>query len=198
MAADPQRMYMTEDEYLAFDRASEFKHEYHNGEVVAMSGGTINHSTLAGNMFYLIKEGLGKSGPCRVYNSDVRVLVGKKQYVYPDVTVSYDVSDHQGESDILRSPHLVVEVLSPGTERMDRGQKFQWYTNHPCIEEYVIINTRVQLVELYRREHGTDGYTWRYLSWSAGEEVELACLDLQIAVDDLYAGLRIPLPEERG
>lgn len=196
MAANPQPIYMTEDEYLAFDRASEFKHEYLNGEAVAMSGGTVNHGTLAGNMFYLIKEGLGKGWPYRVYNSDMRVLVERRQYVYPDVTVSCDVSDHRGDSDILRSPHLVVEVLSPSTERMDRGQKFQWYTNHPCIEEYVIVNTCVQMVELYRREQGKDGYSWRYFSWSAGEVIELNCLDLQIPVDELYAGLRIPLPGE--
>lgn len=196
MALNPLPMRMTEEEYLAFDRASEFKHEYHDGEVVAMSGGTVNHSTLAGNMFYLLKEALGKGWPCRVYNGDMRVQVDRKKYVYPDVTVSCDVSDHRGDSDILRSPHLIVEVLSHWTESDDRGKKFQWYTHHPCVEEYVLVNTRKQLVELYRRERGADGESWRYLTFSAGDEMELASLDIHIAIDELYTSLKIPLPGE--
>jgi Uma2 family endonuclease len=147
-------------------------------------------------MFYLIKEGLGKSGPCRVYNSDARVKVGKKRYVYPDVTVSCDVSDHRRDNDILHSPHLVVEVLSPSTESIDRVKKLQWYTQHPCIEEYVLVNTRVQRVELYRRKPAGEDYTWHNYCWSAGEEIELDSLDLRIPVDELYADLRIPLPGE--
>lgn len=196
MATDSQHFRMTEAEYLAYDRASEYKHEYHNGEVVAMSGGTVNHSTLAGNMFYLLKRELEKNECCQAYASDMRVCIDRKHYVYPDVTVSCRVSDHQVTSDILCFPRLVVEVLSPSTEKIDRGKKFQWYTQHPSIDEYVLISTRIQWVELYRREHGPEGESWNYFSWSAGEEIELESLGLRIAVDELYADLDIRLPEE--
>lgn len=196
MVADSQRFHMTEAEYLAFDRAGEYKHEYHNGEVVAMSGGTVNHSRLALSMASLLLQGLGKNGSCQVYGSDMRVQIDQKHYVYPDVTVSCEASDQRGDSDILRFPHLVVEVLLPSTEEIDRGKKLQWYTNHPSIDEYLLISTHIQWVELYRREHGPEGYSWHYFSWSAGEEIELESLGLQISVDELYAGLRVRLPEE--
>jgi len=192
MAANPQKLHMTIEQYLAYDQASEVKNEYIDGEVVAMSGGTIAHSTLALNMAYLLKEQLGKHGPCRVYNSDIRVLVAQKQYVYPDVTVSCDVADYKRDNDILRSPHLVVEVLSPSTEAQDRGRKLYWYQQHPGIQEYVLINTRMQLVEIFRREQREEGESWRYLTYVSGQQIILESLDLHILVDELYADLGIP------
>jgi Uma2 family endonuclease len=190
MAADPQYLYMTEEEYLTFDRASEIKHEYWDGEVVALSGGKSEHSRLAVKMTVLLELKLGMNNPCRVYNSDMRVQVLKRKYVYPDVTVSCALSDHELGNDIMRSPHLVVEVLSQSTEVTDRGRKLIWYQNHPTIQEYVLINTRVQLVEVYRR--GQDGAPWVYTTYREGQTIELQSLDLTVAFDELYANLRIP------
>ncbi len=189
MVAEPYRRHMSVEEYLAYDRASEGKNEYDDGEVVALAGGTIAHNSLAGAMFYLLREQLGHGGPCRVYNSDTRVHVTKKQYVYPDVVVSCDISDHQDDSDILYAPHLIVEVLSPSTELKDRGKKLKWYRSIPSVCEYVLINTRFQLVEVHRRIDDS----WTYLTYGAGEEIELASLDLYIPVAALYAGLHIPV-----
>jgi Uma2 family endonuclease len=185
---------MTEEQYLAFDRASEMKYEYLDGEAVAMAGGSEKHSRLTLRMTGLLEALPGTDGPCRVYNNDMRVLVAKRQYVYPDVSVSCDTSDHDEDSDIMRFPHLVVEVLSPSTELNDRGKKLNWYKAHPSIQEYVLINTRIQLVEVYRR--GQQGEPWAYETCTAGEEIELQSLDSTIAIDELYKGLRIPLPRE--
>jgi Uma2 family endonuclease len=190
---DPQQdrlpMYMTVEEYLGYDRASDEKHEYYDGEVVAMAGGKIAHNSLAGAMYFQLREQLGHRSPCRVYNSDTRVQIAKKSYVYPDVVVSCDISDHQDDNDILCSPRLVVEVLSPSTEKKDRGKKLDLYRAHPCVHEYVLVNTRFQLVEVYRRaENGS----WTYHTYGEGSTRELASLDLYVAVDALYEGLRIP------
>ncbi|GCE08923.1 Uma2 family endonuclease [Dictyobacter aurantiacus] len=193
MAANPQRLYMTAEQYLALDRASDTKYEYLDGEAVAMSGDSVNHSRLAGKLFFLLTRALGSSGPCITYNSDIRVLVAKRQYIYPDVTVSCDENDHRGEQDTIFSPRLVVEVISPSTEAIDRGRKLNWYRSHPSIQEYMLINTRVQMVEIFSR--GKPGDPWTYQTYSAGETFQLACLDLSLAVDDIYAGLRIPLPD---
>lgn len=193
MAANPQRLYMTIEQYLAMDRASDTKYEYLDGEAVAMSGGSVNHSRLAGNLFFLLAQALGTKGPCIPYNSDIRVLVAKRQYVYPDLTVSCDENDHQGEHDTLHSPCLIVEVISPSTEAIDRGRKLNWYRNHPSVQEYLLINTRMQLIEMYRR--GNLGEPWAYQTYSAHETFRLACLDLSLAVNDVYAGLNIPLPD---
>jgi Uma2 family endonuclease len=186
---DRQPMHMTVEEYLGYDRASDEKHEYYDGEVVALAGGTTYHNRLTLSMAALLMEELGKRGPCKVYASDMRVQVTKKHYVYPDVVVSCDISDHQGDSDILCSPHLIVEVLSPSTEKKDRGKKLDLYRAHPCVHEYVLINTRFQLVEVYRRmENGS----WTHHTYGEGSVIELASLDLYVAVDALYEGLRIP------
>ena len=194
MAEKPQRLYMTAEQYLAFDRASDTKYEYLDGEAVAMSGGSVNYSRLAGNLFFLLTQALGTSGPCITYNSDIRVFVAKRQYVYPDVTVSCDENDHQGEQDTLTSPRLVVKVISPSTEAVDRGRKLNWYRNHLSIQEYMLINTRMQLIEIYRR--GNPGEPWAYQTYSAHEAFSLACLDISLTVNDIYAGLRgIPLPD---
>ncbi|GCE31185.1 hypothetical protein KDA_66690 [Dictyobacter alpinus] len=193
MAAHPQRLYMTAEQYLAFDRASDTKYEYLDGEAVAMSGGSVNHSRLAGNLFFLLTQALGTRGSCITYNSDIRVFVAKRQYVYPDVTVSCDEKDHRGEQDTLFSPRLVVEVISPSTEAIDRGWKLNWYRSHPSIQEYMLINTRMQMVEIFSR--GNPGDPWTYQTYNAHETFQLACLDISLSVDDIYAGLRIPLPD---
>lgn len=193
MAANPERLYMTPEQYLPFDRASDIKYEYLDGEAVALAGGSVNHSRLAGNLFFLLAQALGRRGPCIPYNSDIRVLVAKRQYVYPDLTVSCDEKDHQGEQDTLFSPRVIVEVISPSTEAIDRGRKLNWYRNHPSIQEYVLVNTRVQMIEVYRR--GKLGDPWAYQTYSAHETFPLTSLHLTLAVNDVYAGLRIPLPD---
>lgn len=194
MATNPQYLYMTEEEYLAFDRASEMKHEYWDGDVVALSGGKAEHARLSVRMTVLLELELGTRNPCRVYNSDMRVQIAKRKYVYPDVAISCDVSDHELGNDIMHSPHLVVEVLSPTTEATDRGQKLIWYQNHPTIMEYVLVNTRVQLVEIYRR--GEEGEPWMYQTYREGQTIEFQSLDIEVAFDDLYTNLRIPLLAE--
>lgn len=190
---DPQHIYMTVEEYLAYDQASEVKHEFYDGEVVALTGGTTAHNRLTLSMATLLMEELGKSGPCKVYASDMRVQITRKRYVYPDVVVSCNIADHQNDNDILDSPHLIVEVVSPSTEAKDRGIRLDWYRAHPCVREYVLINTRYQLVEIHRR---TDNGFWAYLTYKAGETIELASLDLYIEVDALYEGLRIPIVQD--
>ena len=194
MAAHPQRLYMTIEQYLAFDQASDTKYEYLDGEAIAMAGGSLNHNRLAGNMFFFLTQALGLKGPCLTYNSDTRVLVSQKQYVYPDVTVSCESTDHSSENDTLHSPHLVVEVISPGTEATDRGKKLNWYRSHPSIQEYMLINTRVQLVEIYRRNQ--DHSFWTYHTYEPGENIEIHSLDIILSLDDLYAGLNISLPTD--
>src|SRR5579859_5585001 len=196
MATDPQRLFMTEEEYLAFDRASETKHEYWDGEVVAMAGGTKNHNRHSLNMVTALSQQIGPDDPCRVYGMDMRVQVSKKKYVYPDIVVSCDDSDHDGESDILHSPHLIVEVLSPSTERDDRGKKLLWYQAKPTLLEYVLVNYRIRWVELYRRPDKSGG-AWLYLTYGPGQVIELESLDARIPVDTLYARLRIPTPAIR-
>lgn len=197
MATSPRPMNISFEQYLILDQNSlDVKYEYLGGQVRAMSGGTLDHSALGVRACRLLEEALGIQGPCRIYNSDARVRVETTNKCYhPDAVITCDVSD-RGTATIVSSPHIIVEVLSPSTESIDRGEKFRNYQQIATLQEYVLINYQVQLVEVFQRE----GNRWTYRSYQAGEEIDLRSLDLQITVDDLYAGIRIPahLPENDG
>jgi Uma2 family endonuclease len=183
--------WISPEEYLQIDRASlDVKYEYIDGQMYAMSGGTVEHAQIAMNMIRALADHL-QSGACRVFSSDVRVQVMGKKYFYPDVTVSCDSADMQRGVDIIRTPRLVVEVLSPGTEANDRGQKFRYYKACPSIQEYVLISTQYQEVEIYRRQ----GEIWTYQQFEPGQEVQLASVDLTIPLTDLYRLTDIPEQE---
>ncbi len=171
------------EEYLAIDCASaDIKYEYMDGQMYAMSGGTIDHAEIAANLFFLLRRCL-QGKPCRAFSSDVRVQVAKTKYYYPDVTVSCNSEDwQQGTNDIVCTPRLVVEVLSPSTESFDRGKKFRVYQACSSIEEYVLISTTHQMVEIYRRQ----GELWAYQQVGPGQQVELVSIGFALPVADLY------------
>src|SRR5262245_50639784 len=125
MGEAAQKARMTAEEYLAFERASEQKHEYADGEIFAMSGGTYEHGLIAGNVLGELRGALLER-PCTVQGSDVRVkAVATKRYLYPDVSVVCGRPVFEDETrDTLLNPRVIVEVLSDSTERYDRGDKF--------------------------------------------------------------------------
>jgi Uma2 family endonuclease len=192
MVADPQRQWMSVEEYLKLDRtASDVRYEYIDGYVRAMSGGSAAHSLLAINMIRLLDEQL-QSGPCRVFNSDMRVQVSESRYVYPDVTVTCDVADSREDNDIVRSARLVVEVLSPTTELDDRSKKLAYYQGWPSMQEYVLVGSERQSVEIYRRQ----GEKWTHRRYGPEQTVVLESLDIQIPFAAIYARVRVPVEDE--
>ncbi|MBO0783439.1 MAG: Uma2 family endonuclease [Ktedonobacteraceae bacterium] len=194
MATHPQPGSMSFEQYLILDQNNpDVRYEYLDGQVRAMAGGTLDHSALGVRICWLLSEALGIQGPCRVYNSDARVRIDAVNKCYrPDAVITCDISN-RGTATIISSPHVVVEVLSPGTQGLDRGDKFRDYQLLPTLQEYVLINYQVQLVEVYQREADR----WTFRSYRAGEEIDLRSIDIQVAVDQLYAGIQIPahLPE---
>jgi Uma2 family endonuclease len=172
---------MSVKEYLALEEHNpDSRYEYLDGYVYMMSGGSANHAAISGNIYAILK-GLLRGGPCRVYNSDMRVRVSEKRYFHPDVTVTCNPRD-RGSADLIQSPRLVVEVLSPTTEARDRGRKLQCYLACPSIEEYVLVDSRSMRVEIYRKEQKR----WMYDAFQAGDEVELTCLDVRFTVAEAY------------
>lgn len=181
------------EEYHEIERTSEVKYEYIDGHIYAMSGGTTDHATIAGNMFAALKTHLrGKT--CRAFNSDAKVQPseGENPSYYPDVTVTCDPEDYKRGSTALRSPRLIVEVLSPSTEYKDRGRKLRDYQACPSVEEYVIISTRYQQVEIF---HYT-GEVWTYRQCTAGQEVTLISMDLVLPMSAIYEDTDVPKQEE--
>ena len=138
------------DEYLQREAESAVKHEYIDGEVYAMAGASDTHVTIAGNLFALLRSHV-RGTSCRVYISDMKARIDARNcFYYPDVMVTCDVRDQEA-SDYKRFPKLVIEVLSQSTEAFDRGDKFIDYQLLESLEEYVLINTRCQRVECFRR-----------------------------------------------
>lgn len=172
---------MSIEDYLALDRSSsEARYEFIDGHPYLLAGGTADHATISFNMMSAIHSRL--SDPCRIYNSDLRVRLSETRYVYPDASVSCDPRD-RGQADTIQYPRLAVEVLSPGTEAYDRGRKFGYYRACPTLQEYVLVDTQRQAIEVYRRE--TDSL-WTLHPFGPGDEVELASLGVRFPVAEAY------------
>lgn len=149
MIASPQ-FPLTAEDYLRIEAESLIKHEYINGDVYAMAGASDTHVTIALNLASLLRSHVRGSG-CRVYIADMKARIEARNcFYYPDVMVSCDPRD-QETSNYKRFPKLIVEVLSDSTEAFDRGDKFADYQALESLEEYVLINTRHQRVECFRR-----------------------------------------------
>ena len=175
---------LTEEEYLRRERAADFKSEFHDGQMFAMSGGSWNHARLGTRMTYLL-EGQLPPG-CRAVNSDLRVkIIAAKIYTYPDCQVICG-EPAITEGDNALNPLLLAEVLSPSTEAYDRGKKFELYRTIPSFREYLLIHQDRRHVEHYSKQ---DDGSWVLREYSGKEgSFEIARLSARISMADLYEG----------
>jgi len=172
------------DEYLSVEEKSpEVRHEYVAGEIFAMAGASVEHSALATALAGMFLGHL-RGGPCRPHGSDLRIRIESVDVAtYADVSVICDpIERAPGSPTHVLNPVLVVEVLSPSTERYDREQKRLYYQQIPALEEYVLVAQDRRRVEVWRR----DGHNWSQLVHDAGAIVELRSIDYRLDVDDLY------------
>lgn len=186
--ARPPRHRYTYAEYLAYERDSGLKHEYVDGEILAMAGGSRRHNALASRMSAALEA--GRKPGCVAFQSDQKVrILANGRARYPDASVvcgpiQGDPADPSGET--ITNPTLVVEVLSPSTEQSDRSDKWQDYQLIPSLQEYVLVSPYGPRVERFRR---LPSGAWEYLDVSSGS-VELstgAVLDLAALYADLPA-----------
>jgi Uma2 family endonuclease len=190
MVADPHRLFMSVEEYLAFDQNSlDARYEFIDGLVTMLAGGTVNHSRISINLIVALNSLLrGKS--CMVYNSDMRMSISATRYVYPDISVSCDPRDQeQGDSDIIQFPCVVFEVLSASTEAYDRGRKFDYYRACPALQEYVLVDTQLQAIDLYRRQ--TENL-WTFHPFRSADEIELKSLNIRFPISSVYENVTFP------
>ncbi len=147
------KTFLTPEEYLALERAADYKSEYFNGEIFAMTGASRKHNLIAVNVVAALHPQLRKR-PCELYTSDMRVKVNATGlYTYPDVTVVCEtplLEDHW--KDTLLNPTLLVEILSKSTAGYDRGEKFEHYRKLPSLAEYLLIAQDKHHVEHYTRQ----------------------------------------------
>ncbi|MCC3472893.1 MULTISPECIES: Uma2 family endonuclease [unclassified Microcoleus] len=182
IAAREQERYFTPEEYFAWEEQQLERHELMDGRVYAMSGGTRNHSDIAGNFLTTIKPHLRGSG-CKTYNSDCRVnILNTRNYTYPDLSVTCDRRDNSSPQ-YIAYPCLIVEVLSDSTEAYDRGKKFEKYRRNPNLVDYVLVSSDEMAIDMY---HKNDAGDWLILSYRSGDRVELRSIGLSLAIEQLY------------
>jgi len=178
---------MSVEEYFKLDDTSlETKYEYIDGRVYMLAGGTADHSTINGNILTTLKNAL-RGSQCRIHGSDLKVRLSEKRFVYPDISVSCDPRD-RGKITVMHYPILIVETLSPSTEAYNRRKKFSYYRACMSIQEYVLVDTQTQSVEVYRREQEP---FWKFSAFEAGDQIELASLGISIPIDAIYEDIEL-------
>jgi Uma2 family endonuclease len=175
----------TPEEYFAWEDKQLEKHEYIDGEVYAMSGGSKNHSLISVRFIALFANYL-EGGSCETGNSDLRVnIVETNDYTYPDVSVTCDERD-KSTTQYITYPCLIVEVLSDSTEAYDRGGKFRMYRNNPILKDYLLVNSARIEMDLY---HKNDVGDWVIINYKEGDLVELRSINLSFPIEQVYRGL---------
>jgi Uma2 family endonuclease len=178
---------LTEQEYLEGEAEAEIRHEYVAGQVFAMAGASKVHATLSLNVASMLHSSL-RGGPCRTYIADMKVKVSQSSaYYYPDVVATCSATDNAADAprDHLTEPLLIVEVLSPNTEQIDRREKMLAYRLLPSLVEYALIDQEKHWIELYRRVDGG----WQHLLFGPDTTVEFVSVGVSIAIADIYAGV---------
>ncbi|HEY4243168.1 MAG TPA: Uma2 family endonuclease [Kofleriaceae bacterium] len=190
----PIRTRVLPEEYLAWEREQTEKHEYYDGSIYAMSGGSLRHSRLGLRMLVALERVLAPRG-CVVFTSDMRVGIDAgRRYVYPDATVVCGaVQTKPGAADVLVNPTILVEVVSPSSENVDRHIKWSSYRRLASLTDYVLVSQLTAEIEIYSR---TTEIPWRYQAYGPGERVVLAN-GAELSVDEIYAGVfELPPPDD--
>lgn len=184
---NPARL-ITPEEYLAFDRESEVRHEFDSGRMFALAGASERHNLIVANLIISIGVHV-RGGPCRVYPSDMRLRVAASGlYAYPDVTVVCGRSELEDEHlDTLLNPTVLIEVLSPSTERHDRGRKAAFYRTLDSLREYLFVSPDQPRVERYAR---TAERQWTLTEADRREDgIALDSIGCVLPLAEVYAGV---------
>jgi Uma2 family endonuclease len=180
--------------YFEVDTKSKKKYEYYFGQIVAMAGGNVRHSTICINVLLGIARQLN-SGKCRVLNSDMKLeVVENEMYVYPDLTVSCHADDVLGDNTLVKYPSLLVEVLSKSTANFDLEDKLNYYLKIPSLQYYLIIDQKMCRVLCYARKEKS----WELTIYEAMEEsVLLTELDITLLLSDIYQNITFPIAKKK-
>lgn len=180
--------YVSPEEYLAFEREAREKHEFINGEIVAMAGASENHNVIASNLFGELFIQL-KNSECRAFASDMRVKAAKAKkttdYYYPDIVVTCGEREFDDEKkDVLINPRAIIEVLSKSTRLKDRNEKLESYMALESLTDYVLVEQDTMRIEHYSR---LDAENWKVrLLNEESHELVLESISCRVSLTDIY------------
>ncbi len=188
---EPALKYYTASEYLAFERTSETKHEFYKGEIFDMSGASLGHNHIQINLVGEVRTFLkGKS--CNVFGSDLRIHIPSNSlYTYPDAIIICGKPEMLDEAfDTVLNPTVIVEILSPSTQRYDRGEKFMLYRSIPSLQEFIVVDSENIAVEHYKRNEDN---TWLLQEWKEITDIlTIATIGFALPLNELYSGVNLP------
>ena len=191
MSALPKPIYSA-DEYLALEEKAEYRSQFYfgeifamNGEFSAMAGSSRRHNLVEGNAYAYLHSQL-RNRDCEIYQNDMRVKVGENFYTYPDVVVvcgEPQIEKKRGEN--LLNPVVLIEVLSPSTEKFDRGEKAQLYRSMPSLKEYVLISQDKPYIEHFIRQENGE---WIFTEISEmSDNLKFPAIECEVSLSEIYA-----------
>jgi len=191
------KRYYTPEEYLALEETAIDKSEYHDGEIIPMTGGTTNHNKLAGNFY--------KKFPLTVNDQDYEIFINDvrlwipltRRYFYPDIMVIQGEPVYQGTNKtVVTNPLVIIEVLSNSTKDYDRGGKFLFYRSIPEFKEYILIDQYSYHIEQFAKNSNRK---WELTEYDSSESVlTLESVEFQMPLREIYERINFEVKEEEG
>jgi Uma2 family endonuclease len=170
------------EDYLALEKISCIRHEFLFGEIYPIADENDNHNRIVGNLITYLLNHL-RDSICEAFFRDLKVCVSPNIYYYPDVLVS---CEQNPESPYFRNePILIVEVISPSTQEIDRREKLLFYQQMPSVQEYVVVEQQKMLVEIHRRQPDRRWITY-YFNQNDEEELEFQSVELKLTLGEIY------------
>ena len=188
MTLNKSHSYLSIEEYLQAEKSSPIKHEYIQGQIYAMAGASDAHVTITANLVALLRNHIRGTG-CRLYVADMKARIESLDiFYYPDIMVTCDSRDTQFEY-FKRYPSLIIEVLSPSTEALDRGDKFSDYQELDTLQEYVLVSQNRQRIDCFRRNSEE---RWVLYSYRGNQQLELTSVNFSCSLTDVYEDVTFP------
>ncbi|MDX2130124.1 MAG: Uma2 family endonuclease [Chloroherpetonaceae bacterium] len=183
MAEKQLETLLSPSDYLALERASDVKHEYVSGELRLMAGASKRHILITINLASALRKEL-KGKPCKTYANEMKITVGKQErYFYPDISVICGNSSFI-EDDVAADAVLIAEVLSPSTEKYDRGEKFKSYQNLPSLKDYLLVSQEKKEVEWYHKVGENEWHYSRYTN--PNDELHFDAIGAGLKLEEVY------------
>lgn len=189
MATERTEKFWTVEEYLAYEQETGIKHEYIDGEIFAMSGGTDNHSEIAVNCTIELSVPLRGRAGCRRFNSDMKVKISERKYVYPDFSIVCGKAEFSDDAHaMLTNPTLVAEVTSDSSKSYDKIKKAEFYRSLTSLQIYLIIDQDRPHAELYVRQEKV----WIFQEFNSLEDViPLDVIGCTLPMSEVYRDIEL-------
>jgi len=177
--------FISPQEYFAMEEAAEYKSEYYQGEIFAMSGASFNHNVIAGNTFTALHNSLSDSD-CIVFTSDMKIQVDREShYTYPDISIACgEIEFAENRKDVIANPLVIIEILSDSTKDYDRGSKFTAYRNIASLKDYILIDQYSYHIEYF---HKDESGKWSLDEFkNMGDTFKISSINVELSLKKIY------------